>query len=431
MYSKFTSICFLIFLSATLLLSCSSNSNTPTDPCVGKTITINATLNSPTTATGTNGSLTASATGSTGFTFSINGGAYQNTGTFSSLSAGTYSINAKDVDGCVKTRSFTITAPSCPVITLTAVITAATSSTSADGSIVASATGSTGIQYSKDGVNFQNSGSFTGLTAAAYTITAKDANGCTATQTFVVTNGSCSVTVTASTTPTSSPSVANGTITVTPTSGTAPYQYSINGLPNQTSNTFNSLAANMYTIAVRDANGCLGSVVVTVSSTPCPTITFTSNTTGADKCRNNNGSISASATGSTGFTYSLNGGAFSTTSIFNSLAMGGYTVTVKDANGCSATSTVNVTQAPAGVKFSAVKSMMATNCAIPGCHAGASPQNGLNFADDCTIVAQSARIKARAVDGIGGFMPASGQLSAADKQKITDWINAGGQHSGN
>ncbi len=431
MLRNILSICLLLLVSAGMFSSCSSGSNTPTDPCVGKNIQITAVLNSPTTAAGTNGSLVATATGSTGFTYSINGGAFQNSGSFSSLTVGSYSISAKDVDGCVKSQSFTITAPSCPVITLTAVVTPATNSSTSDGVIVATATGSTGIQYSIDALTFQNSGTFSGLAAGAYTIIAKDANGCTAVQTFAVTSGSCSLTVTASTTPSASPNVSTGMIVVTVTSGTAPYTYSINALPFQSSNVFNGLAAGNYTVVVRDINNCLGTVNVAVSSNPCPTITFTSNITQADKCRNNNGAITVSAVGSTGFTYNVNGGAFSSNNNFNSLATGTYLITAKDVNGCTATSSLNVTQAPAGTKFAAVKAMMATNCATPGCHSGASPQNGLNFNDDCTIVAQSARIKARAVDGIGGFMPAAGQLSAADKQKITDWINAGGQHSGN
>ena len=82
------------------------------------------------------------------------------------------------------------------------------------------------------------------------------------------------------------------------------------------------------------------------------------------------------------------------------------------------------------ILFLAVKAVLATNCAIPGCHSLPSPQNGLDFADDCTIVSQGLRIKARAVDAIPSQMPPSGPpLSTADKQKIIDWLNAGGKHN--
>lgn len=84
----------------------------------------------------------------------------------------------------------------------------------------------------------------------------------------------------------------------------------------------------------------------------------------------------------------------------------------------------------AGPLFTAVKTMMQNNCAGSGCHSGSAPAGGHNFTADATIVAQKARIKVRAVDqaGTSAQMPPSGTpLPAADRQKITDWINAGGR----
>ena len=82
----------------------------------------------------------------------------------------------------------------------------------------------------------------------------------------------------------------------------------------------------------------------------------------------------------------------------------------------------------AGALFTSVKTVLSTNCALSGCHSGANPQNGLNFSDNCTIVTQGARIKARAVDHVPSQMPPppAPPLSDADKKKITDWIAAGG-----
>ncbi|MFS8615309.1 MAG: hypothetical protein FWJ85_00690 [Solitalea sp.] len=55
-----------------------------------------------------------------------------------------------------------------------------------DGSIAASASGSQGFTFSLAGGDFQSSGTFSGLAAGTYTITAKDQNDCTAQQTFTV-----------------------------------------------------------------------------------------------------------------------------------------------------------------------------------------------------------------------------------------------------
>ncbi|PKP45459.1 MAG: hypothetical protein CVT94_17930 [Bacteroidetes bacterium HGW-Bacteroidetes-11] len=78
-----------------------------------------------------------------------------------------------------------------------------------------------------------------------------------------------------------------------------------------------------------------------------------------------------------------------------------------------------------GPKFLAVKAVISSNCATSGCHASSSSAGGLNFESNTVIVNNGIRIKSAAVDQ--GTMPPTGQLSAADKAKITDWINAGGR----
>jgi uncharacterized membrane protein len=86
-----------------------------------------------------------------------------------------------------------------------------------------------------------------------------------------------------------------------------------------------------------------------------------------------------------------------------------------------------------GPLFSAARDVVQSNCALSGCHAGSSPQNGIDFNNDATIVAQRSNIKARAVDQAGTPTqmppPPRQALSAADQKKITDWISAGGRTS--
>lgn len=164
-------------------------------------------------------------------------------------------------------------------------------------------------------------------------------------------------------------------------------------------------------------------------------ISVTGSTTAASSGLSN-GAINATGSGSTNFTYSLNGGAFQSSGSFTGLAAGNYAVTARNANGCLGTGQFTVGSALAcagtpGPLFNAVKQVLAVNCATSNCHAGSNPQNGLDFSINCTIVNNSGRIKARAVDGTPSFMPPPPmpQLSAADKQKIVAWVNAGGQLS--
>lgn len=158
---------------------------------------------------------------------------------------------------------------------------------------------------------------------------------------------------------------------------------------------------------------------------PCASVTInlTATATNATACQTN-GTIAASATGSTGFTYSINGIDFQASGSFSNVAAGSITVTAKDVNGCTKTASVTVgTGGVAGPLFTAVKTLTQASC--QSCHNNTIANGGMNWTVDCNIVANRTRIKARAVDE--GTMPPTGTLPQAEKDKITAWINAGGR----
>jgi uncharacterized membrane protein len=84
-----------------------------------------------------------------------------------------------------------------------------------------------------------------------------------------------------------------------------------------------------------------------------------------------------------------------------------------------------------GPLFTAVRTVVRANCAVSGCHTTPNPQSGVNFSDDNTIVSLRLNIKTRAVDQAGTAnqmpQPPLPPLSTTDRQKIVDWINAGGK----
>lgn len=223
----------------------------------------------------------------------------------------------------------------------------------------------------------------------------------------------------------------NGSITVTATGGSG-FTYSINGGTYQAGAVFNNLAAGTHTVTAKNSDGCTGSRQFTLTN-PTPSCTgvnivVTANATAATPCNTPaTGSIAASATGSTGFTYSINGGTFQASGTFTSLAPGDYTVTARDANGCTGTAAVTITSAAAGPLFTAVRSLLNTNCV--SCHNNSIANGGMNWTVDCNIVINKDRVKARAVDNNPSSMPPTGPLAQADKDKITAWINAGGRFS--
>lgn len=64
-------------------------------------------------------------------------------------------------------------------------------------------------------------------------------------------------------------------------------------------------------------------------------ITVTGTVTNASGASTSDGSIAASATGGSGFTFSINSGAFQSSGNFGGLAPGNYTITAKDSRGCT------------------------------------------------------------------------------------------------
>jgi uncharacterized membrane protein len=133
------------------------------------------------------------------------------------------------------------------------------------------------------------------------------------------------------------------------------------------------------------------------------------------------GTITVTSPIGSGFTYSITGTTFQGSTNFFNLAAGSYTVTAKNANKCTGITTVTINSY--GPKYYEVRKIINGYCGP--CHLNGTTTGGQNFDADNSIVAAWARIKVRSVDGAPSFMPQGGQLTALDKQKILDWVNAG------
>lgn len=132
------------------------------------------------------GSITIVATG-TGLQYSIDGGTtFQASGNFPNLPAGNYDIEVQDNAGCTATDNVSLNAAGAPQITNVAVQNIPCGATS--GSIIITANGGAGMQYSVDNGNtFQSSNTFNGLTAGNYPITVIDNGGCSTTANATIT----------------------------------------------------------------------------------------------------------------------------------------------------------------------------------------------------------------------------------------------------
>jgi gliding motility-associated-like protein len=303
---------------------------------------------------GTGGSITITASG-TGLEYSIDGGAtFQPDPTFTDLGAGVYDIVVRDENGATATTTITLDAPEVPAIT--SVSTTSPDCGMDDGSISISATG-TGLQYSNNGgIDFQPDPLFTDLAVGTYVVVVMNDAGCTDTLTVVLDPSEAPVIEEVSTT---SPACGanDGTISVSAT-GTG-LQYSSNGgIDFQPDPLFTDLAAGTYVVVVVNDAGCTDTLSVLLEASDGPTLDDVATT--GPSCTGQDGSIQISATGQ-GLEYAINGGTPQSSPSFAGLDAGGYTIIVTDANGCSTTTTVQLT-APEPVAITSAQAM-AEGCA--------------------------------------------------------------------
>ena len=165
------------------------------------------------------------------------------------------------------------------------------------------------------------------------------------------------------------PTCANGgvgTILGTASGGTPTYTYALGSGAASANNLFTNVAPGNYIVKVIDAKGCTRTANVNLISPPLPTInniakTFATCDPGCDATI----TISATTPSGTAISYSNNnGGTYQSSNSFASMCVGTYTIIVKDANNCSASSTVIITN-PASPTVNNLQNTLAS-CA-PGC----------------------------------------------------------------
>jgi hypothetical protein len=278
-------------------------------------------------------------------------------GSFTNLAANTYTVTATDLNGCSVQTQLTIAEPT--VLSWTSATgTDITCNGGSDGTITSQATGGTGtINYTLQPTNQTNTtGSYSNLSVNTYTITATDQNGCTTTTQVTISEPTPLSWTSATATNVSCNGGTDGTITSQATGGTGTINYTLQPT-NQTNTTgsYSNLAANTYTITATDQNGCTTTTQVTVTE-PSPLQITNIASTNPTCVPGNDGSLTVSATGgTTNYQYSLNGGIQQASNTFSNLGSGVYTIQVTDANGCTATSTQNIS-APNAPSFTTATS---------------------------------------------------------------------------
>lgn len=325
------------------------------------TYTVTVTDNAGTTATSSasiSQPTSLNATGSTSQNVSCNGGAdgaasisgtggtspytflWSNAATTASntgLAAGTYSVTITDANGCTAVSNSTITEPTALGVSISGVDVSTNGGT--NGSAAATGSGGTPV-YTFSWSNGATTANINSLAAGTYTLTLTDANGCNTSNSVLIsqpTSINVSVTVNSNV---SCNGLTDGSLTASATGGTTPFTYTWSN--GATTAAITNLASGAYTVTVTDNSGSTSTGLGTITE---PTALIASIVVDSNVSVNGgfDGGATASANGGTSaYTYTWSNSA--TTASITGVGAGTYSVTITDANGCTDSASVSITE---------------------------------------------------------------------------------------
>lgn len=263
----------------------------------------------------------------------------------SNLPAGSYTLTLTDANSCVFTQTYQVITIAGPVISNSSIINATCNQSNGGVNIVINSTQE--LTYVWSTTPPQTSQNLSGMPAGQYSVTVSDENNCTSTATYTIGN-------------TSGPNISNfnlthptcgdnnGSIAITTTGGTQPITYEWNTTPPQTTATASNLPPGSYTVVATDGTGCTITGTYSLQDLASPEITQITKVD--ETCSASNGSASVIYSGgSAPVNIIWNTVPPQNTLSVHNLPAGTYTVTLRDANNCTATQTVDIVDFPSPI----------------------------------------------------------------------------------
>lgn len=315
------------------------------------------------------GTISASVSGGTGawsYSWSSGGGAAMASG----LPAGSYTVAVTDANGCASQSNASISSPAALALTMSGTNHSCIQN---DGTAAVAAAGGQPA-YSYLWSNGNLTGTLTNLGSGTYAVTVSDANGCAMADSIVVVpatsvGGTASITSSFNGSDVSCAGASDGQATATPIGGSMPFTYMwSNAAITQVAT---GLSASPYTVTITDGLGC--TTTASVSLNEPAALAVVANAT-QPNCGISDGTAIANPTGgTTAYTYLWSNGG--TSSTITNLGTGQFTVTITDANGCTAAADTTLLQ-PAAIAGTAT---------VTSTYSGA--QISCNGATDAVILA--------------------------------------------
>jgi gliding motility-associated-like protein len=251
----------------------------------------------------------------------------------SDIPSGTYTVTVKDNNNCTASTSATVAASgNVPILSTTTTPDNCGQNT---GGVNLTVTGGA-TPYTYTWSNTATTQDLSDIPSGTYTVTVKDNNNCTSSTSATVA-ASGNVPILSTTTTPDNCGQNTGGVNLTVTGGATPYTYTWSN--TATTQDLSNIASGTYTVIVKDNNNCTASTSATVVA--AGNVPILSTTTTPDNCGQNTGGVNLTVTGgATPYTYTWSNNA--TTEDLSNIISGTYTVTVRDNNNCTASTSATV-----------------------------------------------------------------------------------------
>jgi hypothetical protein len=271
------------------------------------------------------------------------------TASLTGLAPNTYDVTITSGLGCTATYNFVITQPAVLAINAPA-YTHVLCNGAFTGAIDITPTGGTGAYtYSWTGPSAYTAATqdLTLRQAGAYNLTITDANGCTATSAFAITQTNA-MAANQTVTHILCNGASTGSINTFPTGGTAPYTY-LWAPGGATTQNLGTLPVGTYTLTVTDASLCTFTASYTLTSNALIVPSHTQTNVVCFGGATGVATVTSVTGGTAGYTYLWSDA--STAATRSNLAAGNWTVTVGDGAGCTVSYTFTITEPASAITF--------------------------------------------------------------------------------